>query len=78
MPDYQAEAVVGGRVAKTTKEETVSHRGHALRVSAAMKESMVVECWAPELCVCRQPPDAMLSNTWLHRLLVALLGHKCK
>ena len=45
-------AVGGGRVAKTTKEETVYHRGYALRVSTAMKATMETERWAPELRVC--------------------------
>ena len=74
VPEYQAKAVVGGRVANTTKEEIVYHRGHALRVSTAMKETMEAERWAPELRVCCRPLDAMPSNTRLHRLLVALLG----
>ena len=74
LPEYLAEAVIKGRVAKTTKEETVYHKGHALKVSTAMKETMEAERWAPELRVCCQPPDAMPSDTRLHRLLVALLG----
>ena len=73
-PAYPAEAIIGGRVAKTTKTETVYHRGYAIKVTAAMKDTMEAENWAPELWVCCQPPDALPSDTRLHRLLVALLG----
>ena len=79
VPEYLAEAVVRGRIAKTTKEETVYHRVHAPKVSTtAMKETMEAERSAPELRVCCQPPDAMPSDTRLHHLLVALLGVQVK
>ena len=52
VPVYSAEAVIGERGAKTTKEETVHHRGCALKVSTAMKDTMEAEHWAPELRVC--------------------------
>ena len=71
---YPAEAVIRGREAKTTKEETAYHRGFAVKVTTAMKDAMEAENWAPELRVCCQPPDALLRDTRLHRLLVALLG----
>ena len=74
MPTYSATAVVGGRAAKNTKEQTVYHRGYTVKVSAAMQVTMEAERWAPELRVCCQPPDAIPSGTRLHRLLVALLG----
>ena len=61
-------------MAKTTKTETVYHKGFAVKVTTAMKDAMEAENWAPELRVCCQPPDALLSDTRLHRLLVALLG----
>ena len=61
-------------MAKTTKMETVYHRGIAVKATAAMKDAMDAENWAPELRVCCQPADALLSNTRLHRLPVALLG----
>ena len=73
VPAYPAEAVIGGRVAKTTRMETVYHRGCAVKVTAAMKDTMEAENWAPELRVCYQPLDALPSDTRLH-LLVALLG----
>ena len=47
VPAYSTEAVVGGRAAKATKEETVYHKGYALKVSTAMKANMEAECWAP-------------------------------
>ena len=40
---YSAEVVVGGRVAKTTKEETVYHRGCAVKVSTAMRDTIEAE-----------------------------------
>ena len=49
---YLAEAVIGWRVAKTTTEETVYHRGYAVKVCAAMKDAMEAEHRAPELPVC--------------------------
>ena len=70
---YPTEAVIGGRMAKTTRMENVYHRGYAIKVTAAMKDTMEAENWAPELRVCCQP-DALPSDTRLHRLLVALLG----
>ena len=71
---YPAEAVIGGRVAKTTKTETVYHKGFVVKVTTVMKDAMETENWAPELCVCCQPPHALPSDTRLHHLLVALLG----
>ena len=65
-----------GRVAKTTKEETVYHRGCAVKVSTAMKDTMEAEHLALEPHVCCEPPDALPSDTRLHRLLVAPLGVK--
>ena len=74
MPAYSAEAVIGGRVAKTTKEETVYHRGYAMKVSAAMKDAMEAEHGRRSSGCAASPPDALPSDTRLHRLLVALLG----
>ena len=74
VPAYPAEVVIGGRVAKTTRMETVYHRECAIKVTTAMKDSMAAKEWTPELRVCCQPPDALPSDTRLHRLLVALLG----
>ena len=74
VPAYLAEVVIGGRVAKTTRMETVYHRGYPIKVTTAMKDTMEAKDWAPELRVCCQPPDALPSDTRLHRLLVALLG----
>ena len=54
-------------------EETVYHKGYAVKVSTAMKAAREAERWAPELWVRCQPPNAMPSDTRLHRLLVALL-----
>ena len=63
VPAYPAEAVIGGRVAKTTtKTETVYHRGFAVKVTTGMKDAMEAENWAPELRVCCQPPDALPSD----------------
>ena len=39
-------------MAKTTKEETVYHKGCAVKVSDAMKGTMEAEHWALELRVC--------------------------
>ena len=72
VPAYPAEAVIGGRVAKTIKEENVYHRGYA--VSTAMKDAMEAGHWVPELRVCYQPPDALPSDTKPHCLLVVVLG----
>ena len=74
IPAYQAEVVIGGQAAKTTRMTTVYHRGQPLRVTAAMQETMEVEEWVPELRVCHQPPGTLPSDTRLHRLLVALPG----
>ena len=74
VPAYQAEVVIGGGAAKTTRMATVYHRGQPLRVTAAMQDTMEVEEWVPELRVCHQPPGTLPSDTRLHRLLVALLG----
>ena len=71
---YSMEAVVGGRGAKTTKAETVYHRGYVVKVSIAMKATIEAEHWAAELRVYCQPNDAMLNDTWLYRLLMALRG----
>ena len=74
VPTYQAEVVIGGRVAKTTRMETVYHGGHPIKVTTAMKHTMEAADWVPEFRVCYQPPGTVPSNTRLHRLLVALLG----
>ena len=55
-------------MAKTTRMETVYHGGYPI------KDTMEAKDWAPELRVCRQPADTLLSDTRLHRLLMALLG----
>ena len=70
---YLVEAVIG-RVAKTTKEETLYHRGYAVKFSTAMKDTMEAEHCTPELRVCCQPRDALPSDTRWHRLMVALVG----
>ena len=74
VPAYPAKAVIGGRVANTTRVETVYHRGYAIKVTTAMKDTMEAKDWAPELRVCCQPPNTLPSHTRLHRLLEALLG----
>ena len=74
VPTYQADVVIGGRVAKTTRVVTVYHRGQPLRVTAAMQDTMEAANWVLEFRVCHQPPDTLPSDTRLHRLLVALLG----
>ena len=51
VPTYHAEVVIGGRVAKTTRMETVYHGGHPIKVTTAMKDTMEVADWAPELTV---------------------------
>ena len=71
---YPTEVVIGGRVAKTTRVETVYHRGNAIKVTTAMKDTMEAKDWAPELRVCCQSQNTLPSDTRLHRLLVALLG----
>ena len=40
MPTYQAEVIVGGRAAKTTRMETIYHRGQPLRITAALHDTM--------------------------------------
>ena len=65
---------MGGRLAKTTKTETVHHRRVAVKVTTTMKDAMEAKNWTPELWVCCQPPDALPSDTRPHRLLMALLG----
>ena len=74
LPAHPAEVVIGGRVAKTNRMETVYHTGCPIKVTTAMKDAMEAKDWTPELRVCCQPPDTLLSDTRLHRLLVALLG----
>ena len=74
VPTYQADIVIGGRAAKTTRMVTIYHRGQPLRVTAAMQDTMEAAGWVPELRVCQQPPGTLPSDTRLHRLLVALLG----
>ena len=74
VPAYPAKAVIGGRVAKTTRVETMYHTGSAIKVTTAMKDTMEAKDWAPQLRVCCQPPNTLPSNTRLHRLVVALLG----
>ena len=61
-------------MAKTTQVETVYHRGCAIQVTTAMKDTMEAKDWTLELRVCCQPPGTLPSDTHLHRLLVALLG----
>ena len=74
VPTYQADVVIGGGAAKTTRMVTIYHRGQPLRVTAALQDTMETASWAPELRVCQQPPCTLPSDTRLHRLLVALLG----
>ena len=74
MPTYQADVVIGGWEAKTTRMVTIYHRGQPLWMTAAMQDTMEAAGWAPELRVCQQPPGTLPGNTRLHRLLVALLG----
>ena len=73
VPTYQAEVIVGGRAAKTTRMETIYHRGQPLRMTAALQDTMETAGWASEPRVCQQPPGTLPSDTRLHRLLVALL-----
>ena len=73
VPTYQAEVIVGGRAAKTTRMETIYHRGQPLRMTAALQDTMETAGWAPEPRVCQQPPGTLPSDTRLHRLVVALL-----
>ena len=61
-------------MAKTTRQETVHHRGYAVKVITAMNNAMEAENLAPELGVCYEPPDTLPSDTRLHRLPVALLN----
>ena len=61
-------------MAKTTRVETVYHGGYPVTVTAAMKDTVEAKDWTLELRVCCQPPGTLPSNTWLHRLRVALLG----
>ena len=42
-------SVGGHRVAKTTKEESMYHKGCAVKVSTTMKDTMEAEQGAPEL-----------------------------
>ena len=74
VPTYQADVVIGGRAAKTTRMVTIYHRGQPLRVTAAMQDTIEAAGWVPEHRVCQQPPGAVPSDTRLHRLLVAHLG----
>ena len=74
VPTYQADVVIGGWAAKTTRMVTIYHRGQPLRVTAAMQDTMETAGWVPELRVCQQPPGTLPCDTRLHRLLVALLG----
>ena len=55
VPAYQAEVVIGGRAAKTTRMVTVYHKGQPLRVTAAMQDTMEAANWVPELRVRHQP-----------------------
>ena len=73
VPTYQAEVIVGGRAAKTTRMETIYHRGQPLRMTAALQDTMETAGWASEPRVCQQPPGTLPSDTRLHRLRVALL-----
>ena len=74
VPAYLAEVGIGGRVAKTTRKETVYHRGGAIKVTTAMKDTMQAKAWASELRVCRQRPGTLPSDTRLYCLLVTLPG----
>ena len=74
VPTYQAEVVIGGRVAKKARMETVYHGGYPIKVTTAMKDAMDAKDWAPELQGCPQPPNLQPGATRLHRLLLALLG----
>ena len=74
VPAYPAEVAIGGRVAKTTRMETVYHGGYPIKVTTAMKDAMEAKDCALEQRVCCQPPDTLLGDTRLHRLLVALPG----
>ena len=74
VPAYPAEVVNKGRVARTTRVETVYHGGYPVKVTTAMKETMEAKDWTLELRVCCQPLDTLPSDTELHRLLVPLLG----
>ena len=53
VPTYQADVIIGGRAAKTTRTVTIYHRGQPLRVTAAMQDAMETAGWAPELRVCQ-------------------------
>ena len=74
VPAYPAEVIIGGRVANTTRVETVYQGGYPFKVTTTMKDTMEAQDWTPELRVCCQPLDALPSDTRLHRLLVALVG----
>ena len=50
-------------MAKTTRVETVYHRGCAIKVTTAMKDAMEAKDWTPELRVCCQPPDTLPSDS---------------
>ena len=52
----------------------VYNKGHRLRVTAAMQDTMEAASWMPEIWLCQQPPGTPPSDTRLHRGLVALLG----
>ena len=40
VPVHLEEVVIGGRVAKTTRMETVYHGGYPIKVTMAMKDTM--------------------------------------
>ena len=63
VPLYPTEAVIGGRVAKTSQVDTVYHRGYAVKVTTSMKDTMEAKDLTPELRVCCQPPDTLPSDT---------------
>ena len=61
VPAYPVEVVIAGRVAKTTRMETVYHGGYPIKVTTAMKDAMEAKDWAPELRLCCQPPNTLPS-----------------
>ena len=73
VPTYQAEVMVGGRAAKTTRMETIYHRGQPLWMTAALQDTMGTAGWVPEPRLCQQILGTLPSDTRLHRPLVALL-----
>ena len=61
MPAYPAEVVIGGRVAETTRIETVYHGGYFIKVTSAMKD------WAtPAIAMpaCVVPVSTAATGPW--------------